>query len=241
MAGEKTVGIIGGMGPDATVDLMRRILLLTPALDDVDHIHCLVDNNPKVPSRIKAILEGTGESPGPCLAHMAARLEQWGADLLAMPCNTAHHYLEEIQAAVRIPMLDIIAVTLAAVRNALGPTAAGRAQPVGLLASPAVRITRLYEKKASDFGMTIIYPEEDKQEQIFQLIKQVKAGRRGPDMGETLAEVVDALAARGAEAAVIACTELGVVAGEKFSLPVFDSSEELAGEIVRLAGPGNSR
>ncbi|MCF8039781.1 MAG: aspartate racemase, partial [Desulfohalobiaceae bacterium] len=67
---EKIVGIIGGMGPEATVDLMSRVLKATPAADDIDHIRLVVDNNPKVPSRIKALLENTGESPAPCLQDM---------------------------------------------------------------------------------------------------------------------------------------------------------------------------
>ena len=85
----KVAGILGGMGPEATIDLMKRVFRATPAQDDRDHVHLLVDNNPQVPSRIQALLEKTGESPGPCLCDMARKLESWGADFLAMPCNTA--------------------------------------------------------------------------------------------------------------------------------------------------------
>ncbi len=88
-APEKVVGIIGGMGPEATVDLMRRIIANTPALDDIDHIRCIVDNNPKIPSRIKALIEADGESPGPVMAAMGKSLEAYGVDFLAIPCNTA--------------------------------------------------------------------------------------------------------------------------------------------------------
>src|SRR5210317_1086324 len=105
---EKTVGILGGMGPEATVDLMRRIIRLTPALDDADHIRCIVDNNPKVPSRIKAIIEGDGEDPGPCMADMGRRLESWGADFLVIACNTAHFYYGAVQQAVNIPVVNLI-------------------------------------------------------------------------------------------------------------------------------------
>ena len=102
-APEKIVGIIGGMGPEATVDLMQRVIRLTPAKDDSAHIRCLVDDNPKIPSRIKALIEGTGESPGPAIAATAKNLESWGADFIAIPCNTAHYYHAEAQAAVSIP------------------------------------------------------------------------------------------------------------------------------------------
>ncbi len=105
---EKVAGIIGGMGPEATVDLLQRVIKRTPVLDDKDHIRCIVDNDPKIPSRIKAIIEGKGEDPGPYLAKMARQLESWGADFLAIPCNTAHFYYESIANAVNIPVLNLI-------------------------------------------------------------------------------------------------------------------------------------
>ena len=88
---KRRIGILGGMGPEATVLLMSRIIARTPAADDRDHVPLFVDNNTQVPSRIAALIEGTGEDPGPVLADMARRLEANGAEALAMPCNTAHH------------------------------------------------------------------------------------------------------------------------------------------------------
>ncbi|MFW6037888.1 MAG: aspartate/glutamate racemase family protein, partial [Desulfonatronovibrio sp.] len=111
---EKIAGILGGMGPEATVDLMNRVIKATPAKDDEDHIRMVVDNNPKVPSRIKALIQGDGSSPGPCLREMARKLESWGVDFLAMPCNTAHFYHQEIQEAVSIPVLDMISLAVEA-------------------------------------------------------------------------------------------------------------------------------
>jgi aspartate racemase len=112
---EKIVGIIGGMGPEATVDLMKRVIRATPAADDIDHIRMVVDNNPKVPSRIKALVERTGESPVPCMAEMARRLTAWGVDFLAIPCNTAHYYYDQVRAAVTIPVLNMVDRTTARV------------------------------------------------------------------------------------------------------------------------------
>jgi aspartate racemase len=106
------VGVLGGMGPDATVAFMQRVIDATPAEDDIDHVHLLVDNNPKVPSRIKALIDGDGENPGPAIAAMARRLEKAGADFLVMPCNTAHYYWQDAQDAVGIPVWHIVERTL---------------------------------------------------------------------------------------------------------------------------------
>src|SRR5436190_10023963 len=103
-ASEKIVGVIGGMGPEATVEFMRRLVAAVPAKDDADHLHVIADNNPKIPSRIKALIEGGGEDPAPVLTAMAQRLEAAGADFLVIPCNTAHYYLPQIAASVRIPV-----------------------------------------------------------------------------------------------------------------------------------------
>ena len=111
-APEKTVGVIGGMGPEATVEFMRRLVAAIPAQDDSDHLHVIADNNPKIPSRIKAILEGGGEDPTPVLVAMARKLEAMGADVLTIPCNTAHYYHPAIAEAVGIPVLDMVGLSV---------------------------------------------------------------------------------------------------------------------------------
>ena len=155
---EKIVGILGGMGPEATVDLMQRIIRLTPALDDVDHIRCIVDNNPKVPSRIKAIIEGDGEDPGPCMADMGRRLEAWGADFLAIACNTAHYYYDAVQNAVGIPVLNLIDLVARHIKTRFPDQGI-----VGILASPAVAITGLYAKRFEPMGIEDVWPDPDHQ------------------------------------------------------------------------------
>ncbi|MGL6211639.1 MAG: aspartate/glutamate racemase family protein, partial [Paracoccaceae bacterium] len=135
----RRIGILGGMGPEATVLLMQRLIAAVPARDDADHIPLIVDQNPQVPSRIRHLLEGGVDDPGPVLASMARRLQAAGAEALAMPCNTAHHYAPAIWAAVSVPLIDMVALS---VRQAL--TLAGSGGTVGILASPAVRKTGLF-------------------------------------------------------------------------------------------------
>lgn len=232
---EKTVGVLGGMGPEATIDLMTRIMRLTPARDDIDHIHCIVDNNPKVPSRIKAIIEGTGESPAACMADMGRRLEACGADFLVIPCNTAHFYHGDVQEAVRVPVLNLIELTVQSVLDAV--PGIGK---VGLLASPAVRITGLYERLFRPRDVEVIYPAREDEERLFGLIKAVKAGARGDEVRRDFAGIVSGLSEAGAEVGIIACTELSVVNDGDFRVPVFDAADILAREIVNIVKHGKA-
>lgn len=226
---EKIVGIIGGMGPEATVDLMQRVIEATTVEDDADHIHMLVDNNPKVPSRIKALIEGTGISPGPCMSAMAQGLEQQGADFLVIPCNTAHHYYEEVAASVSVPVINLIQLAADTIR-ARQP----ELKKVGLLASSALRMIKLYEPWCDALGIEIVYPQASCQESVMQLIRDVKAGRSTDAQIVEYNAAAQNLQAQGAQCLLIACTELSVLDDKLASdLPVYDASDLLAREIVR--------
>lgn len=228
---KQTVGILGGMGPEATVDLQRRVIKLTPAQADEDHIRMVIDCDPSVPSRIKAIIEGTGPSPAPALITMARGLVQQGADFLAIPCNTAHHYIDEIAAASAVPVINMLDNTALRIQQA-----APNARRVGLLASSAIQITSLYDSAFSDHDKTLAFPETSSQARLMQLIMMIKG--KGP--GVSNAELLDcahALIARGAECLLVACTELSLVADTlaQLPVPVFDSADLLAREIVARA------
>jgi aspartate racemase len=226
---EKIVGILGGMGPEATVDLMQRIIRLTPALDDADHIRCIVDNNPKVPSRIKAIIDGDGEDPGPCIADMGRRLEAWGADFLAIACNTAHHYFDAVQQAVAIPVINLIDQVADYVQTHFPD--AGK---VGLLASPAVAMTGLYARRFRRMGVDDVWPDRDHQDRLLGIIQSIKQGDTGSQVRAGYTQVGDNLRQKGAAIAIVACTELSAL-GEKLPIQTVDAADVLAMEIVRVA------
>jgi len=226
---EKVAGIIGGMGPEATVDLMQRIIRLTPAADDCDHIRCIVDNNPKIPSRIRAIIEGDGENPGPCMADMGRRLEQWGADFLVIPCNTAHYYYDWVANAVSIPVVNMIDLVCEFIH-----THHPEKKNVGILASPSVSITGLYTERLARLGHTDVWPDKAFQDDLLAVIKEIKKGTPLEKIEERYRNVCKNLMDKGAHTAVVACTELGVI---QSTLPVhtIDAAEVLACEIVRMA------
>ena len=229
---EKTVGIIGGMGPEATIDLMQRILRLTPApegrdMDDIDHIRCLVDNNPKIPSRIKAIIDKNGVDPGPVIADMAKGLESWGADFLAIPCNTAHYYYDIVQSAVNIPVINLIDIVCNHIKTHFPDH-----DKIGILASTAVKITQLYSNKLKQFDIKDVWPGSDHQAMLLKVIKEIKKGNMDSKVQNDYAQVCDNLLHKGVKTAIIACTELSMLKG-KTSIYTVDAAEILAMEVVR--------
>lgn len=226
---EKIVGILGGMGPEATVDLMQRIIRLTPALDDADHIRCIVDNNPKVPSRIKAIIEGGGEDPGPCMADMGRRLASWGADFLVIACNTAHYYHGAVQQAVNIPVINLIDLVANHVKAHFPEQ-----NKVGILASPAVAMTGLYTERFKKLGIADVWPDPDHQASLLRVIREVKKGNMGPEVRADYVAVCENLRQHGAQLAIVACTELSAL-DETLPVDFLDAAEILAKEIVALA------
>jgi aspartate racemase len=229
---EKIVGIIGGMGPEATVDLMQRIIANTVALDDIDHIRCIVDNNPKIPSRINAILGEGAENPGPCMADMARRLEQYGADFLVIPCNTAHYYYNYVADAVSIPVVHLIDLV---VQSLLEENPDLR--EIGILGSHTIIKTGLYATRFAARGVRVVYPEGPFQDKLFALIRMIKTGRTGGEVSGQFVDICNSLAAQGIDLCILGCTELGVI---KADLPIrsIDAAEILAKEVVAIVKQG---
>ncbi|MDG3042221.1 cysteate racemase [Roseicyclus marinus] len=225
----RTIGILGGMGPEATVLLMHKVIAAVPATDDADHVPLLVDQNSQVPSRIARLIEGTGADPVPVLVAMARRLEAAGAGALAMPCNTAHHYADEIRAAVTIPFLDMVA---ASARRARG--IAGQGGRVGLLASPAVAQVGLFDRVLADEGLEVLHPQDGAA--LLSAIRAIKA--HGPDAAAraTLRRASEALLARGASVQLIACTEFSLIPDAVApGVMALDTLDVLVEEIVGFA------
>lgn len=228
---EKIVGIIGGMGPEATVDLMNRVIRATTARDDIDHIRMIVDNNPKVPSRIRALIEKNGESPLECLQDMARRLEGWGVDFLAIPCNTAHYYHRDVQKAVHIPLLDMIDLSVNFMTARIP-----NLKTVALLASSAVFDLGLYEKRFADAGVGLIAMHPDDQDKVMSAIRKIKTSSYGQEVVLIIQEVSNKLAQQGAQAILVACTEISIIGGQITPVvQIFDASQILAEAIVREA------
>lgn len=227
---EKIVGILGGMGPEATVDLFQKIVAATPAETDQEHLRIIIDNNPKIPSRQAAMLEG-GEDPTPMLVSTARNLEKAGADFLVMPCNAAHLFYQAVAEAVRIPALHIADETVAEALRRFPDL-----KTVGMLASTATVQFRLYHDRFEAKGIAALSPSEEEQEKLQAAIFSVKAGDKGPAVRAAVREIGENLAGRGAQLLVTACTELPLVLRDGgASVPVLDPTLCLALASVRFA------
>ena len=225
----RTVGILGGMGPEATVLLMQKIIAVVPARDDADHIPLIVDQNSQVPSRIARLIEGTGADPAPVLVAMAQRLQAAGAEALAMPCNTAHHYADDIQRAVGVPFLDMVA---ASARAALG--VAGLGGKVGLLASPAVAQVGLFDRALGALGLEVIHPADSAA--MLGAIRGIKADGPNEAARAALLAASRALFEKGAGVQLIACTEFSLIAEAVApGVRAIDTLDVLVAEIVAFS------
>ena len=227
---QKVAGVLGGMGPDATVDFMAKVIAMTEASRDQDHVRMLVDHNPHVPNRQKAIL-GDGEDPGPALAEMAAALEARGADFLVIPCNTAYVFEDAILEVTTIPLISIITESVAAVRDA-----APAAKSVGLLATDGCLQAGIYQAGIEFAGMMAELPTGAEIDEAMILINAIKAGRQDAATAVEMSRLAAALVSRGADAIIAGCTEIPLVLGDSdVRVPLIPSTDALALKTVKLA------
>jgi aspartate racemase len=199
----RLVGILGGMGPLATVDLMAKIIAHTPAARDQDHVPVIAWNVPQVPDRQRA-LAGDGPSPLPAMQEGIARLNDAGATCIAIACNTAHHWHDALQAASSAPILHIARITLAVLQRE--PVAG----PVGLIATHGTLAARLYQDLLEPAGIECLVPDAEQMDALF--VPGCYAIKRGAvnEGGSLLEALAETLAARGATRLLLACTEVPV-------------------------------
>lgn len=200
----KTLGIIGGMGPLATVNLFNRIVINTDAQNDQEHIHILVDNNTNIPDRTDFLL-GMGKDPTEELIESAIRLEKAGADFLIMPCNTAHYFYETIKEKINIDFLNMIEETVRFIQFNYPNN-----KKVGLLATDGTLKTKIYDLHFNKQNIQIINPEKDAQNSIMDIIYGIKEGKRGIQT-DGIYSAVEEFKAKGVEVFILGCTELSVI------------------------------
>jgi aspartate racemase len=224
----RIVGVIGGMGPAATVHFMARVLELTPARNDQDHLHLIVDNNSGVLDR-NAAVAGRGPSPAPALAAMARGLQRAGAEMLVMPCNTAHAFAGAILAASDLPFVDLI-------EAAADEAVAHRTPRVGVLAADGCFQAGLYQHALARRHVEPVLLEPRAQARFMALLHAIKAGDRGARVRNGMQALAEELVAAGARSLVAGCTEVPLVLGPAdIAVPLTDSIDALARATIAAA------
>lgn len=225
------VGILGGMGPAATVDFYAKLIAATPAGRDQDHLPVVIWSDPRVPDRTAA-LTGDGPDPTPVLWAGIEGLAEAGVRLLAVACNTAHAFVAPLAEAAGLELVSIIDVTVADLASS--PGAGAR---VGLLATAGTVDSKLYHHACQRVGIEVVAPDPQQQNAVTEAIAAVKAGRAGAVESATVNAVIDTLGGRGAQAVIAGCTEIVLALGAtaNSTIPVVDPAELLAREVVRRA------
>ena len=231
--GGPMLGVLGGMGPLASAQFMLRLTLLTPAERDQDHIPAVLWSDPRVPDRTRRHL-ADGDDPLPWLLHGIEGLQQAGCGAIAIPCNTAHGWYDAMQAAAGVPILHIVDAAAAELRrNGIGPGT------IGVMGTQATLDMRLYQERLQRLGWDCIIPDRaDMDRLVSPAIAAVKANRVA-DAYAPLLQAANDLAARGAAAVVLGCTEipLGIQAGPQAALrvPAIDTIDALARAAIAWA------
>ncbi len=198
----KRLGVLGGMGPLATADFLRKLIEATPAERDQDHVPVIVYSVPQIPDRVGPILDGTHASPVPAMIEGVRTLEQAGAQGIAIPCVTAHHWYDELCRAATVPIMHVAEASATALR------ARGVEGPVGLLATKATLHSGFFQTRLEACGLQVVRAtEQELQELVLPAIARVKRNDL-PGACTLASQAVAGLLGRGADSAVLACSEL---------------------------------
>lgn len=233
---EPVIGVLGGMGPLAGADFLARLTLATPAARDQDHVRAVLWSDPTVPDRTAAALAG-GPSPLPAMLAGVRVLERAGAGCLAIPCNTAHLWAEEIAAATPLPLIHIVdaAADALVARGIAGGT-------IGLMGTAATLRLGLYQRRLAARGHACLVPDEaEMRAAVTPAIARIKAN----DLDGAAAPLLGAargLADRGAAAVVLGCTEIPLALrgpeAAASGLVLIDTIDALARAALAWARPG---
>jgi len=224
------LGILGGMGPQATIDLQQKILNLTAAQRDSEHMRVFVDNHPQIPDRIGAILRGT-PSPAPAMQESLDKLAAMGAACIVMPCVSAHYFIPQCNIPKGASFVDMLELAAKACADRFP------GKKVGVLCTVATAQCGLFTRYLERFSVPCIYPQENDQNKVGELILDVKAGKDLNPVAASLRSIAAEMTGRGAEYFVLACTEIPIIHQfEPLPYPCVDATMELAKAAVQRCG-----
>ena len=202
---QKALGVLGGMGPLASANFMRQLVENTKAATDQDHLRVYLDSNAKIPARPAAILEG-GADPVPLMRESIGKLESVGAEVIVMPCITAHAFYDKIVGSASVPFLYMPTVVVKVCEDKFIDKTAG------ILSTEATARLGVLTAPMDKLGLPYITPTQGEQDELTRLIKEVKANGDMTEIVKDFSKLLDAMSARGSDYFVLGCTELPVIA-----------------------------
>lgn len=224
----KVIGILGGMGPYATIDFFKYLVDKTPATKDWHHHHIIIDNNPRIPSRTRAFLYNE-DSPLPLMKAGIERLVAAGADVIAVPCNSAHFFLYQLLETVDFPLVDMVAETAKQV-------SASGIRKVGVMAGEVTVGAQLYERHLDPVGIEVTHVSAEQQLTVRSIIEDVKTDAVSNRTIDSFKAVAQSFQDHGCEGLILGCTELPIIARQAaLALTCFDSLDALASAVLRIA------
>ena len=232
---KKIAGVLGGMGPEATVDFMAKVIAKTNADikaqgkvgADQDHIRMLIDHNPRIPNRHDAI-KGVGEDVGSYMADMGMRLENAGADFLVMVCNTAHAFQADIQQAIQIPFVSIIDEVMDELKNTQA-----QGTHVGVMAADGCLDAKLYQNALSKAGFQLVVWSDQELAEFMDTVYQIKSGNNNDNIKQAMLKLANYLTDKGAEVILAGCTEIPLVLHQDMlSVPMLSSTDILVERVI---------
>lgn len=226
---KKTLGIVGGVGPLATMFIGEMIVRRTKAAKDQDHVNSIITNNTGIPDRTAFIMGESQENPVPVMIQDMKKLVSIGAEIIIIPCNTAHTFYDELQQGSTVPLIHMI-------RETMKRAAREGAEKVGILATTGTVTSKVYQHAAHECGLVPVVPEQEIQEKVMSIIyDNIKAGKNADK--DIWREVVDYMENQGCDRIILGCTELSIVKKE-MDLPDFylDSLIVLAETAILACG-----
>jgi aspartate racemase len=231
---EKVIGILGGMGPEATLNCFARVIKNTSAKTDQDHLRVIIDSNPKIPDRTAAII-GKGDSPVPVLVEGCRSLQRAGADFIIIPCVSAHFFLDDVLEQIKLPILSIFDVVSEAI-----VLEHPEIETIGLMGTTGTVRSGLFQKRLDSVGIKTIAPDDFLQSKVMEAIYDIKnsqPARSKEEITSDLIEVAQSLVSKGAQGIIAGCTEIPLALSQyDLSVAYFDTLTILARAAIFKAG-----
>lgn len=225
----KLLGVLGGLGPMATVYFYELLTALTDAKSDQEHIDMVISSRATTPDRTAFILGKSKINPIDDMIEDAKKLVAFGAEIIAIPCNTAHYFYDQLAAAVNVPILNIVEESVACLKN-------DGVRRFGLLATDGTVQSGTYQKYCKAHDITCVIPDKNFQKMVMTIIyDQIKQGKRA-DM-QSFERIEDHMRSLGCERLILGCTELSLIKRDEGLSDYFtDSLECLALATIRACG-----